>query len=55
MRLIRIIAADDSEHFYNFNKIRIDNLKDNFLGVVITFFDQTDKVKAEQLRTSFLR
>ncbi|MGE5671280.1 MAG: ATP-binding protein, partial [Fibrobacterota bacterium] len=53
-RLISIAGPEQSERYYNVNEVRLSDSQGTFLGVVVTLLDQTDKIKAEQLRTSFL-
>lgn len=52
--LVRIPGPDHTEQYYNVNEIKLNDNQGTFLGVMVTLLDQTDKVKAEQLRTSFL-
>ncbi|NLD93431.1 MAG: response regulator [Fibrobacter sp.] len=52
--LVRIAGPEHDEHYYTVNKIKLNDNHGALLGVVVTLLDQTDKVKAEQLRTSFL-
>ncbi len=52
--LVRIDGPEHDEKYYNVNKIKFDDSNGTLLGVLVTLLDQTDKIKAEQLRTSFL-
>ena len=44
----------NGERFYHVNSMAVTGINGTFAGRVITFLDQTDKIKADQLRTSFL-
>lgn len=52
--LVRIPGPEHEERYYNVNEIKLHDNHSTFIGVVFTFLDLTDKVKAEQLRSSFL-
>jgi signal transduction histidine kinase len=52
--LIQIPGPENEERYYSVNEIKLYDSHSRFLGVVFTFLDLTDKVKAEQLRSSFL-
>lgn len=52
--LLALPLAGNGERFYHVNKQDITGKNGSCAGRVITFLDQTDKIKSEQLRTSFL-